>query len=317
MKLYPLALSVALAATFLCSSPAQAAESCATLSFPDESAQDVIIGEYAIVISDPFWGETLVRTGEVGVCWRDESGLWTLEQPTTIEFVDGVPSTVTCDTATSDTKMLFLDTGPGNDTVTTLLEVHTLSVGGPNWIRSEYTRDGTTRAMFCGANDRAIAPWNPDFEFGVRAVLGTGSDRFYGTPADDIAQSNHVSTSTVSIPPLGPGTLVQVAPGDNATDLLCGGDGDDELLGDADDGPSFEEILDGGKGDDFCDGDPHDAFSPLGGDVFDIAQHVFFSGRGCNTIERATTPLAFPSLTWPFVDCASLWNPITEFGLRP
>lgn len=317
MKLYPLALSIALGATFMCSSTARA-ENCATLSFGGDEAQDIIIGEYATVIHHWYWGDALVPSGELGVCWRDESGLWTLEQPTTLEWVGGGLATVKCDTDTSGSDMFFLSTGPGNDTVTTLLEEHTISVGGPNWINAEFTPDGTTRAMYCGSNDRAIAPWNPDFEFGVTAVLGDGRDRFHGTPNGDIAQSNIVSTSMQSVPPpLGPPTLVQHAPGDNDRDLLCGADGDDELLGDADDSWWAYEILDGGTGDDFCDGDPHNGLLPLGGDFYDIAQHLLGGEYGCNTIERANTPLANPVLRWPAADClSSLWNPVLEFDLQ-
>lgn len=314
MKLYPLALSIALGATFMCSNTARA-ESCATLSFPGAEAQEIIIGEYSTVIHNWFWGDALVPSGDVGVCWRDESGLWTLEKPTTTKVVGGVSTTVTCDTDTSDSDMFLLQTGPGDDTVTTLLESHTYSVGGPNWITAQFTQAGTTRAMYCGSNDAAIAPWNPDFEFGLLAVLGAGSDQFYGTPNDDIAQSNVISTSSQSIPPpFGPTTTIQHAPGDNAMDVLCGGYGDDELLGDADDSPWFHEVLDGSYGDDVCDGDPSNGLLAWGGSIYDVAQHVFFEDFGCNTIERATTPLINPNVSWPFIQCP--WNPVTEFDLQ-
>ncbi len=304
MRIYPLVLSVALGATFLCSNTARAAN-CATLDFPGTEAQEVIIGEFATVAHHPLYDDALIPFGEVGVCWRDASGGWTLER------------LANCDTSTAAGDTLLLQTGPGDDTVTTLLEEHTYSVGGPDWLLAEYTHGGTTRAMYCGSDDYAIAPWNPDFEFGVTAILGTGTDRFFGTPGDDTAHSNHVSTSLQPIPaPWGPPTWVQQAPGDNASDVLCGGYGDDVLLGDADDSISAEEVLDGGFGDgDFCDGDPWQSVMPDGSDTFDVARHVSSGEYGCNTIEHATTPAIYPD-TWSMVhECWALDNPVDYFDL--
>lgn len=304
MKFSLFVLSVALGATSLISNTAHAAN-CGTLDFPGAQAQEVIVGEFATVAHHPVFGDSLIPFGEVGVCWRDANGAWTLER------------IATCDTSTPGGDTLRLRTGAGDDTVTTLLEEHTYSVGGPDWILSEYTPGGTTRAMYCGSDDYAIAPWNPDFDFGVLAVLGTGLDRFFGTPEDDIAHSNLVSTSQIRIPAVwGPLTWVQHAPGDNASDVLCGGHGTDELLGDADDGPSAEEVLDGGYGnDDYCDGDPIDWPNAAGGDIYDVARHVSSGNYGCNTIERATTP-AIWSGGWNMVhECWALDNPVDYFDL--
>ena len=302
MKFSPFVLSVALGATSLISNTARAAN-CGTLDFPGAQAQEVIIGEFASVAHYPLWDDSLVPFGEVGVCWRDANGAWTLER------------IATCDTSTSGGDTLLLQTGAGDDTVTTLLEEHTYAVGGPDWLLAEYTPGGTTRAMYCGSDDYAIAPWNPDFDFGVEAVLGTGADRFFGTPNDDIAESNQIYTTQVRIPaPWGPLTWVQQAPGDNASDLLCGGLGDDELLGDADDSWTAEEVLDGGFGDDFCDGDPLH-WGTIGGASFDVARHVASGDYGCDTIERATTPLAW-SGGWSMVaECWAIDNPVEYFDL--
>jgi hypothetical protein len=115
--------------------------------------------------------------------------------------------------------------------------------------------------------------------------------------------------------PYGPLTWVPIAPGDNASDLLCGGAGDDELFGDADDSPSAEEVLDGGFGDDFCDGDPINWGGPTGGSTFDVARHVASGDYGCDTIERAITP-AIWSGGWSMVaECWAIDNPVDYFGL--
>jgi len=293
MKLHPFALCLVFGVASLWGRVAHA-DSCATLSFPGDKGQDVILGEYSTTVWHPLYGERLIRWGELGVCWYDEDqGSWSLER------------LHTCDTSTPGADVLLLQTWGGDDTVTTLYGSST----GPNWIEG---------AMRCSADGRAaLAPWNSDFDFGVHAVLGTGFDRFYGTPGDDIAESNAITTETVNIPhPWGPPTFVQVAPGDGASDILCGGEGDDELLGDADDGPTFEEILDGGEGDDFCDGDPLN-WPDLagGGSIFDIAQHVFGIDYGCNTIENATTPAIYTFLDEPWLTCLPLASPIYTFGL--
>lgn len=305
MKLDSLILSLALCAVGLTSATARA-DTCATLDFPGSGAQEVIIGEFATVISHPLFGEVLYRSGEVGVCWRDENNVWTIVQPTTTVSVGGVSQTVTCDTSTPGGDTLWLSTGAGDDTVTTLLGEHTYGVGGASWI---------DHAWSCGSSDFAIAPWNPDFDFGVEAILGAGADRFFGTPGDDIAESNRTYSDRVPVPaPYGPLTWVPRAPGDGASDLLCGGDGSDVLLGDADDGWAAEEVLDGGFGDDYCDGDPPH-WGSIGGSSFDVARHVAASDYGCDTIERATTPLLYPG-GWSMVgECWSIDNPVELFNL--
>ncbi|MBV1860723.1 MAG: hypothetical protein KUG77_20075 [Nannocystaceae bacterium] len=310
MRIFPLVLTIAVGAVALSSSTAEAAANCAKLDFPGSGAQEVIIGEYATVVH-PFSGDILLRSGKIGVCWRDAGGAWTLEQPTATQWVGGSSQTTTCDISTSGADTLLLTTGAGDDTVTTLLEEHTYTVGGADWLEADDGPAGTTHAMYCGSDDFAIAPWNPTFDFGVAAILGTGLDRFFGTPNDDLAHSNHVYT----VNPPGPLTSVQQAPGDNASDVLCGGRGDDELLGDADDSWSAEEVLDGGYGDDFCDGDPHDWPNTAGGSSYDVARHVAAGDYGCDTIERATTP-AIWSGGWSMVaECWAFDNPVDYFGL--
>ncbi|MGH1343043.1 MAG: hypothetical protein ACRBN8_15895 [Nannocystales bacterium] len=302
MRPYPFVLSLAFGASFLFSNTAQA-EYCGSVSLPLEGAQEVIIGEFATVATHPLFPDALIPSGDVGVCWRDETHGWTLER-------------ANCDTTTPSADLLFLQTHAGDDTVTTLLVDQTYDVGGLEWIAGAPSRQGTPHAMYCGSDEFALAPWNPDFAFGVEAVLGTGTDRFFGTPGDDIAYSNQLFTTEVRIPaPWGPLTTVQTAPGDNASDVLCGGYGADELYGDADDSLSAEEVLDGGYGDDFCDGDPLNWGSTPGGSIFDVARHVSSGDYGCNTIERATTPAIYPS-TWSMVhECWALDNPVDYFGL--
>ena len=315
MKLNSLVIAAAFGAVGLASSTARA-ETCATLEFPGTGGQEIIIGEFAAVISHPIFGEALVPSGEVGVCWRDQTNGWTIAQPTTTVPVGGSTQTITCDTATPGGDTLFLSTGAGDDTVTTLLYEHTSAVGGSNWINNH---SGT--GMICGSGDYAIMPWNGGFDFGVEAVLGTGEDRFFGTPNDDSAKSNKFFSIQVPIPaPHGPLRWVQLAPGDDAMDFLCGGDGSDVLLGDADDGAFIggeyvEEVLDGGFGDDYCDGDPFNWGGTPGGSAFDVARHVAASDYGCDTIERATTPLVF-SGGWSMVEeCWAIDNPVDYFGL--
>ncbi len=265
---------------------------CDTLTL-DDDAQDVILGEFGPVNYTFPLGEWIAPTNELGVCWRDVGGAWHLE------LLNG------CDTSTPAADTFVLRTKGGDDYVAPLLEEQTYGLLGLNWIRAKLQAGGIwTHGMECGGE--AIAPWNPAFSFGVDAEMGTGADEFHGTPNDDIAASNYTSAERRRIPPpFGPLVFVFEAPGDNAIDMLCGGAGDDELLGDADDDwmAGAEELLGGGPGDDFCDGDPPDG--PLGGvgggSVSDVAM-------SCETFEDAA-----PLSGW--FSCEDTENPVETLEL--
>ena len=98
------------------------------------------------------------------------------------------------------------------------------------------------------------------------------------------------------------------APGDGSVDLLCGGDGDDELFGDGDDDyvNVGEEYLDGGPGDDFCDGDPPDGLvGPGGGSSSDLAT------LSCEVVEHAATGAWVDG----WFSCEDSANPVDYLGL--
>ncbi len=272
MKTLSVLLSIAAAGLCLASNTASAA-TCGSLTL-DADAQDVVIGEYGAINYTHALGEWIAPSYTLGVCWRDAGGAWHVEQ------VAG------CTSSTPAGDVFLLRTGAGDDYVAPLMEEQTY-----DWISPD--------AVFAGKDDRgintyglacegsgAVAPWHDGFSFGVFAEMGAGADEFHGTPNDDIAESNftHIELER-SPPPFGPKIPVYYAPGDQAQDMLCGGDGDDELLGDADDdwNAGFEELLDGGDGIDFCDGDPPTGpfGSVLGGTTSDVAT------SSCETIERA------------------------------
>lgn len=280
---HPFVMSVVAATCFLASADARAAV-CGSL-YLDEEPQEVILGEYGPINSD-FQGRVwVVPSTQLGVCWRDEGGAWNLEQ---------IPG---CDTSSSASDTFVLSTGGGDDYVAPLLESQTYSLPGANWLVAKLYGWFDTHAMRC--DGKAIAPWNPNFSFGVTASMGTGADEFHGTPNNDIAASNYTSVEWGAIPTF-------YAPADYALDMLCGGAGDDELLGDADDAwaSGYEEHLDGGPGVDLCDGDPPDG--PLGGvsgsSVSDVAKST------CETVEHA-----YPHDGW--FSCEDSENPIDTLGL--
>lgn len=190
----------------------------------------------------------------------------------------------------------------------TLLEEHSYPVPGLNWLPADLLPGWIqTYGMECGPE--AIAPWNPNFEFGVTAVLGEGADVFHGTPNDDSAESNFTAVVWKRFTPSGPLVPVPTAPGDESVDMLCGGDGDDELFGDADDNWTVgEEWLDGGAGDDYCDGDPPNSLTgPAGGTSSDLAKST------CEVSEHAATGAWVE--TYPGFSCADSSNPVEELGL--
>ncbi len=129
-----------------------------------------------------------------------------------------------CTSTTSSTDRVFVTAYAGDDQL------------APN-----------TEVQDCPAasGDFMIA-WNPAvLSFGIEADMGTGSDTADGSGNDDTLYSNYPGT----VLPFNP------TPADSANDLLCGRDGDDELIGDKDDSASHQEFLGGGDGDDdFCNG---------------------------------------------------------------
>ncbi len=295
MKTYSLALSIVAAAAAMTSTAARAGE-CGALTL-DDTPQDVIIGQFGPVNYTHPLGEWIAPTGVLGVCWRDVGGAWNLER------IGG------CDTSTPAGDTFVLRTRGGADYVSTLLEEQTFLVAGLNWLRARLLREGWTHGMTCGAGGDAIAPWDPSFEFGVKVQLGEGADKFYGTPNDDIGESNFTSFEFIDNPdPFGTPRMIPVwhAPADESTDLLCGGGGDDELLGDADDDyqDTAEEWLDGGDGNDFCDGDPPDGPYGInvGGSTSDVVKTT------CETHEDAFVSNSLFS-------CDEAENPIEWFNL--
>ena len=236
----------------------------------DDEAQEVIIGQYGpIQYIHPF-GSIILPSYELGVCWRDKEGSWNLEHVSSC----GTSSTK------SLTNMFSLSTMGGDDYVSVLSEEQSFEKeGDSNWIRSRLLNNNRiTYGMRCGLNvNRAIAPWDPNFDFGVSASLGAGADEFYGTPNNDRVASNYVVRAEFRPGPFSPvprPISYNSAPADNSIDLLCGSDGDDELLGDRDDNwlANAEEWLDGGPGQDSCDGDPPDGLFELneGGNESDV-----------------------------------------------
>ena len=203
---------------------------------------------------------------------------------------------------------VLLQTLGGNDRVSTLLEEHTSEQYGPGWVFAGYASNGKDmKAMRCA--DGALLPWNANFSFGVEAEMGEGADVFYGTPNADIAESNYVSfTLTPNPNPLGTPQFIPTwaAPADNANDMLCGGGGNDELLGDADDNYSVgaEEWLDGGPGIDFCDGDPPDG-------VFGVNT----GGTQSDVVNSTCESHAHAWFSNSFFSCTSSENPVALFNL--
>lgn len=280
------------ASCFLASAEARA-DTCGELHLDDEP-QEVILGEFGPINYTHPLGEWVAPTNTLGVCWRDVGGGWNLDQ---------IPG---CDTSTPASDTFILTTGGGDDYVAPLLPWESVSAYGLNWLRARlYAGWIQTKAMRC--DHEAIAPWNGDFSFGVTAAMGTGADEFHGTWNDDYAASNYVSTEWSRVPAgVGPLRPTFYAPADDSLDMLCGGAGDDELLGDADDHwqSGREEHLDGGSGDDVCDGDPPNGF--LGGTPGGSSSDVATSS--CETVEHAYSHDGFFS-------CEDTANPILALGL--
>ncbi len=294
MKPCSLILSLVAAGVCLTSNIANA-DTCGSLTL-DADAQDVVLGEYGAINYTYGLGEWIAPSFTLGVCWRDVGGAWHVEK------VDG------CDSSTPAGDVFLLQTSDGDDYVAPLMEEQTY-----DWISQDAVYAGkdnwgiNTYGLSCEGGF-AVAPWHDGFSFGVHAVMGKGADEFHGTPNDDVAESYFTSIEWErSPPPFGPRVPVYYAPGDESLDMLCGGDGNDELFGDADDDwqSGFEELLDGGNGNDFCDGDPptgpFGAFTS-GGSVSDVAT------SGCNTFERAAN-----MDTW--FSCEDSSNPIEFLDL--
>lgn len=204
---------------------------CDTL-FLTNHDQDVIIGEWVVGedCDDPenvFSCSTVDRTGQAAACVID----------------GGVPELVIFDCSEDDiaAEQLELHTAGGNDRVSPMMSYHIPYSAQPLFVGS----------LRCGANDMLLGAWPSDFQFGLAAYLGDGSDRFWGSPNKDWAVSSEWSWGATPFY------------ADNSWDVLCGLGGDDYLGGDRDDNylAGHEEILVGGDGADRCDGDPDSGYN--------------------------------------------------------
>ncbi|MBZ0115359.1 MAG: hypothetical protein K8H88_00085 [Sandaracinaceae bacterium] len=150
----------------------------------------------------PQWVPVDWANGDLGACWTDQYGLSHL-------------TAFACGGQSSSSDFMLINTGAGDDQITV-------------W---------HGQVTSCPGTNYAIGPWFTSWngKFFVDANLGTGFDRFYGTPNRDVVDSN---TSTTD---------------DGEDDLLCGYGGNDTLTGDTADATD-RECLWGGGGTDVCDG---------------------------------------------------------------
>ena len=202
----------------------------------------------------------------LGVCWRKRNRAWEYKQ-------------TECTTNSVSTNYFELKTKGGNDRVAVLMRQHTARSAPYAMSCSPSARDGAP----------AIAPWNADFGFYIKAFLGTGSDVFHGSPNGDKVFTNE-TVNQWGPGPRGPILLGVIAPADrsNPPDIACGWDGNDELFGDLDDNylAGEEDWLDGGPGTDLCSGDSVLVFpSPDRGNRSDL-------WRDCETHYGARAPSA-------------------------
>lgn len=149
-------------------------------------------------------------TPRVGYCRRNEAGLYTFG------FLNG------CTLTTPAADWVMISPGAGDDTV----GIHPAGA-------AQFTCGGLTYAI-------APGPWRGSgtsgWAFQVKTTLGSGFDRFYGSPNTDWAYSNDFASSN-----------------DSANDIMCTYAGADVLIGDGNDATDFE-CMDGWTGNDYYNG---------------------------------------------------------------
>lgn len=213
------------------------AEVCDTLFFGPKEDQ-VVVGE--IRWCNPLFGSCLWNSynpQRYGVCYRSRpsgSHHW--------EGADRDWRAVVlwgCTGAGSD-KVMEIRTGGGDDRLTAMLTRY-----------EEIDYWGRVVPFECGTlGDRRVAikeivHWNAPR---LRAYMGSGTDRFYGSDHDDEAYSNDSEL-------VFDGWRFRLrAYADKGNDILCGLGGDDILVGD-EDNSVYKETLIGGSGYDACFGD--------------------------------------------------------------
>ncbi len=223
------------------------AVTCDTLTLSDLS-EDVILGEAGGYLCGQNVGCVFLpdSTPHLGACVTTPDG------EETFYMLD-----CTIDNVVGD--KLSLSTRGGDDRVAVLKDAHTTG-----WL-DLLPAGGNTGAIFCGDHGDTLAPWHPEFEFGLSVSLGTGSDLFHGSDRADVVTTNAniFFNGVIS------------SPADQSTDQVCGWGGNDTLSGDRDDDfRTAEDLLDGGAGTDSCDGDPW----VNGDDWSDVSQSCETSG---------------------------------------
>lgn len=249
---------------------AASAEVCDSLTLGD-AAQEVLVGEWGTVgnfAGREFW--VADSQNLMGICWRDQGGAWHAER-------------LECGALTSSEDEFQLDVGAGDDYVSTILPEHTVGfTGNSDFVFAggytgfevpDFPGPHSNSAFLC--DGVAIAPWSREFDFSMRVDMGEGADTYHGGPARDRVASNFAEFVLTWVGfPQGFQAEFQ-APADHSLDMLCGGDGNDQLYGDLDNDylAGEEELLDGQRGNDTCDGDPNpllDAVQPPGEDQSDV-----------------------------------------------
>lgn len=277
-------MMIALVASALFNSATARADECASLSLPDWS-ENVVIGEagYERCLGGPVPTCFFMpySTPKLGVCWQGPSGAWHLE-------------VLDCDIHSKKGDVFWLETNGGDDRVAVLRPEHTKGDRRllPAGAGLGAMRCNGSKLISPAYSPGALAPWHPDFKFGIVAFLGEGTDLFHGSDNQDIVFTNEISY------------VNWTSPADfSSADMVCTYGGDDVIYGDGDDdfASGFEDWFDGGAGEDLCIGD----YGFDGNSVSDLH-------RNCEIARDAHPDLPYVDL----VHCSDSANPLRDWGLE-
>lgn len=223
MRKTPAILTLTIAASLLSVAPSTAAAATCGELWADNADNVIVYGEHTV----PYL--FFPNRRELGVCWLADDGAWHFEV-----FDD-------CDHATPEDDRFVIHALGGDDIVVPAVREDTsLDFQCPDYAQFSPSQFPILRPMYGlpldGNLDYAdcvnrYGGCTSVLEFGVEVLGGTGADELHGTPGDDYLVSNREDEWCFP-PPWSHVCFPAEYPGDDASDVLCGYGGDDELYAD-------------------------------------------------------------------------------------